>query len=175
MSGSINAHQLIGYLKQKYFYYGNHENPVKVLDCNSYKTGKHGHGKTTLKMIDLFTEKILTDIVSSDEPFYEMEKSQNYDPKNDAEVVNIEYKDDGKLNIELIWFNDQLKIENFKNINAHYSFVKDVEDYLDRKNILKTKIIVPEDLGISIYTNLVSWSTKKEIKQTCMHATIEKI
>lgn len=63
---------------KKVLVFKGHVHPVLPLQGSTFKTGKHGSGKTRFLLKDFFTGEALSVILDSDEKFTEMEDHPGY-------------------------------------------------------------------------------------------------
>lgn len=167
------AHELINQINKKYFTYDRHENPVKILDCNTYKTGKHGHAKTTLRMEDLFTENVVSDIVESDYLFYNAESNNNYESM-EAEISKIHYHRGTKTySVDLVTYTESFELTAHQNVKLHQSAVKDLEKHLERKQMAISETLDTDDVEGRFTTSLILFKSGPKTSKICLNFYFE--
>lgn len=172
----LYAHQLSGHINKRYFCYDRYDYPVKILECSTYKTGKHGHAKTTLKMEDLFTENIVSDIVQSDYVFQNADSSTSYVSKADAEITCLyQEKPNAEIYADLIAYTENFDVLTYSKVKLHSSCVKELQKYLDRKDLKLSSVLNTETLDSRLTTNLVEWNLKNTSKKICLNLYLEKL
>ena len=67
-----------GNKSKKAFCFSEYSWPVVPVSASTYKTGKHGAGKTRMLLKDAFTEESFSIILNSDHRFIDLEDHSNY-------------------------------------------------------------------------------------------------
>jgi translation elongation factor P/translation initiation factor 5A len=159
MDNFYTAAELKSFLNKKAFYYEDYDNPVIPISCDTYKTGKHGCGKTTLSLKDYFSEKIFTTILDSDEKFYNFEQSVCYETRKGllTRLKSYDFSDSNSLAVVL----DQETYEELE-IPMSSRALKKVLGVLNLPSHVKH--IADEDLfDYGLLSYYVVWSNKGQI------------
>lgn len=172
------AHELSGSINKKYFYYSGHPYPLKILECNTHKTGKHGCAKTTLRMEDLINERAVADIVPSDEIFYAMEEHPLYYALPDSEITCLYYDEKKETAYADIttFDNENLSMPMvFEKVKVHSTGLKTIQKYFERVEEKLKPVLEPESANTVIKTNLLRWTVDGKENWICLNIFIQKI
>lgn len=159
----VYAYQLSSYIKKNAFYTSGLNYPVIALDCNSYKTGKHGHGKTTLLLSDFFTEKAFPIILDTDHPFYFMEGHPTYQCITGSITKLHVDKDKERYNADLLCFNAQGQTTELSNTLLSKEANETILEYLLNNDIkINGSYEVPDQ--VELEAKVIKWPFEKELK-----------
>ena len=97
----IDTNLKSGSRSKKAYVYSGYPNPVVPITANTFKTGKHGAGKTRMLLKDFFTDQSFSIILNSDQSFVDVESCASYTTqigiitqinKEDLTLLNSNYE-----------------------------------------------------------------------------------
>lgn len=169
------AHELSGAIDKRYFVYAGHQYPLKVLECSTHKTGKHGSAKTTLRMEELFTERTLNDIVASDEVFNAMEDSPKYQSFANAEISCVYYDARSKeAHADIFAYTEDYEVLDYKKVKLHSTTLKSLQKFLERIDVKLEPVTSLDSLDHTVSTTLISWSVQDKTSLIGLNLFTEK-